>query len=239
MTVLVVGATGATGRLLVKELIARGLKVRAIVRSPEKLPEELRAHGHLHVVTASISDIGDSELADLLRGCDAVVSCLGHNLSLKGVLGHPRKLVTQAVRRLCLAIKANRSESPVRFILMNSVGVRNRDISERISFGERCVMGLIRLLLPPQSDNECAADVLRGQIPDDDASVEWVVVRPTSLTNDLEVSEYEVLPSPTRSAMFDPAKISRVNVAHFMADLITDNGIWSTWRGRMPVISYK
>lgn len=29
---------------------------------------------------------------------------------------------------------------------------------------------------------------------------------------------------------------SRINVAHFMADLITDDGLWSRWKGQMPVI---
>lgn len=31
-------------------------------------------------------------------------------------------------------------------------------------------------------------------------------------------------------------RTSRINVAHFMADLITDNDIWSNWKGKMPVI---
>ena len=47
MTVLVVGGTGATGRLLVGELLERGLAVKTVVRSPDKLPAELRAHGGL------------------------------------------------------------------------------------------------------------------------------------------------------------------------------------------------
>lgn len=29
---------------------------------------------------------------------------------------------------------------------------------------------------------------------------------------------------------------SRINVAHFMADLITDDDTWRRWKGRMPVI---
>jgi uncharacterized protein YbjT (DUF2867 family) len=49
MTVLVVGASGATGRLLVKQLLQRGLKVKVIVRSPDKLPEEIRSHENLSV----------------------------------------------------------------------------------------------------------------------------------------------------------------------------------------------
>ncbi len=47
MTTLVVGATGATGRLLVEQLLNRGEAVKVIVRSPDKLPETVRNHDHL------------------------------------------------------------------------------------------------------------------------------------------------------------------------------------------------
>lgn len=239
MTVLIVGGTGATGRLLMKQLLERGIEVIAIVRSPDNLPDEVRAHDHLRVVTASILDIADSELVDIVRKCDAVASCLGHNLSFQGIFGQPHKLVTQAVQRLCLAIQANCPAHPIRFILMNTAGNSNRDIPEQLSLSERCVMHLIRLLLPPHSDNECAADFFRIQIPHDDTSIEWVVVRPDTLTNELAVSEYEVFSSPVRSAIFNPGKTSRINVAHFIADLMTDDDIWDRWHGTMPVIYNK
>ena len=51
-----------------------------------------------------------------------------------------------------------------------------------------------------------------------------------------EVTPYDVHPSPTRSAIFDAGKTSRINVAHFMALLMTDQAEWSKWRGQMPVI---
>ena len=41
MTVLVVGATGMTGRALVEQLLSKGHTVRAIVRSPSKLPTKV------------------------------------------------------------------------------------------------------------------------------------------------------------------------------------------------------
>lgn len=233
MRVLVVGATGGTGGLLVEQLLERGLEVRAVVRAPERLPSGLSAAEQLHVVTASLLDLSDAELADLVGGCGAVASCLGHNLTWQGVYGPPRQLVTQAVRRLCAAVSAHRPESPVRFVLMNTAGNRNRDLAERISLAERGVMGLVRLLLPPHADNEGAAEVLRTTAH---ASLEWAVVRPDTLTNDPEVTAYEVYPSPRRSALFNPGKTSRINVAHFMADLITDDGVWGRWRGQMPVI---
>ncbi len=239
MMVLVVGASGATGRLLVRHLLNRGQAVKVIVRSPEKLPEEIKDHQRLSVIHASVLDLSDDELAQHVKGCAAVASCLGHNLNLKGIYGHPRMLVAHATRRLCDAIKANKAERPTKFVLMNTAGNSNRDLNEPRSFGERVVIGLIRLLLPPHVDNETAADYLRTRIGQDDRAIEWVVVRPDTLIDEDRVTEYEVHPSPTRSTIFNAGRTSRINVGDFMASLIADDASWSKWRGQMPVIYNK
>jgi nucleoside-diphosphate-sugar epimerase len=239
ITTLVVGASGATGRLLVEELLNRGQEVKVIVRSPDKLPESLLDHDHLSVVCASVLDLSDAEMAQHLNGCEAVASCLGHNLSWQGIFGHPRRLVTDATRRLCNAIKVNKSEKSTKFVLMNTTGNRNRDLHEPISLAQRLVIGLIRMLLPPHADNEMAADYLRTHIGQEDGAIEWVAVRPDGLTNENTVTAYEVHPSPIRSAIFDAGKTSRINVGHFMADLIADVDIWNKWKGQMPVIYNK
>lgn len=236
MTTLVAGATGATGRLLVGQLLERGQHVRVIVRSPGKLPENVQNHDRLSVIHAPILDLSDAEMARHVEGCDAVASCLGHNMSLQGIWGHPRRLVTDAIRRLCNAIQANAPGEPVRFVLMNTAGNRNRDLAEPVSPGERLVVGLLRVLLPPQADNEEAADYLRTAIGQDDGAIEWAVVRPDDLIDEEEVTDYEVFPSPTRSAIFDSGTTSRINVAHFMARLITEEETWHRWQGQMPVI---
>ncbi|NLH43511.1 MAG: SDR family oxidoreductase [Planctomycetes bacterium] len=235
-TILVVGASGATGRLLVEQLLGRGCRVKAIVRSAERLPEAIRGHDRLAVICASVLDLSDAEMVRHVSGCDAVVSCLGHNLTWKGIFGPPRRLVTEAVRRLCEAVKANGPDKPTRFVLMNTAGNSNRDLCEAVSFGQRCVVGLLRLLLPPHVDNEKAADYLRTQIGRNDEAIEWAAVRPDTLVNEDKVTEYEVHPSPIRSALFDPGKTSRINVAHFMADLVANADTWDKWKGRMPVI---
>ncbi len=54
-----------------------------------------------------------------------------------------------------------------------------------------------------------------------------------------EASEYEIHPSPTRSAIFDVGTTSRINVGHFMAVLITDQETWTKWKGTIPVIYNK
>ena len=238
-TVLIVGASGATGRLLVKQLLQRGLQVKVIVRSPAKLPEEIRSHENLSVIQAAVLDLSDAEMTQHVQGCDAVASCLGHNLNLKGIYGPPRLLVTETTRRLCNAIKANKPVKPVRFVLMNTAGNSNRDLPESVSFAQSCVIGLLRWVLPPQRDNEQAADYLRVQIGQNDGTIEWAAVRPDTLIDESSVTEYEVFASPIRSALFNAGKTSRINVGHFMAELMTDDALWHKWRGQMPVIYNK
>lgn len=239
MTTLVVGASGATGRLLVEQLLKQGQQVRIVVRSAANLPESVATHENLSVIQASILDLGDDELAQHVKGCDALASCLGHTLSFKGMFAPPRRLVTDAVRRLCSADRATKPERPIKFVLMNTAGNSNRDRQEPISLAQKCVVGLLRLLLPPHADNENAADFLRTQIGRHDAAIEWAAVRPDNLRNETAVTEYTVHPSPTRSAIFDAGATSRINVAHFMNELITNDDTWKEWKGEMPVIYNK
>ena len=238
MTTLVVGASGATGKLLVKQLLERGEKVRIIVRSTGQLPETLSSRENVSVVYANVLNLSDIELAQHVNGCNAVASCLGHNLTFKGMFGAPRRLVTDATRRLCSSIKVNNPDIPVKFVLMNTTGNSNRDLNEKISFGQKCVITLLRLLLPPHLDNENAADYLRTLIGQSDSAIEWAVVRPDTLIDEPETTDISVHPSPTRSAIFSAGVTSLINVGRFMADLIRDDHTWNEWKEKMPVIYY-
>ncbi len=236
MTVLVAGASGATGRHLVQQLLDRGHDVRVIVRSKAGLPAALHDHPRLAITEAGVLDLNEAELSRLVHGCTAVASCLGHTLSFKGIYGQPRWLVTDATRRLCAAIRADKPATPVRFVLMNSSGNSNRDLHEPISLAQKCVIGLLRLLLPPHVDNEQAADFLRTTVGQTDALIQWAAVRPDSLITEDHVTGYKAFPSPIRSAIFNAGTVSRINVAHFMAELMTNDTLWNRWKGQMPVL---
>ncbi|MCF8372347.1 MAG: SDR family oxidoreductase [Bacteroidales bacterium] len=238
MTILVVGASGATGIRLVEELLNRDQYVRVIVRSPENFPDKIKNNERLSMIAASVLQLSDEEMKQHVAGCDAIASCLGHNLNFKGVYGKPRRLVTEATRRLCKAIKATNPETSIKFVLMNTVANRNRDINETIPFAQKCLIALLRLLLPPHPDNEQAAEYLRTDIGKNDNAIEWVAVRPSGLIDEESPSEIEVYPSPMRSILND-GQISRINVGHFMADLITNTDLWNEWKGQMPVIYNK
>ncbi len=234
VTVLVVGATGATGRLLVGQLLEAGTHVRVIVRSADRLPEKVRNHSNLSIIIAPVLDIDDAGLAEHVGGCSAVVSCLGHTMDFKGLFGHPRRLCSDAVARLCLAIEENTPDAPVRFILMNTVGVENPGVDAQRTFLDRRLLALLRCILPPQRDNEGAALYLRQQVGVNNRFVEWCAVRPDSLIN-ADVSGYEICESPV-TGLVSGRPTTRANVAHFMAALAEGSTLWQEWKYRMPVI---
>lgn len=70
--------------------------------------------------------------------------------------------------------------------------------------------------------------MLAQEIGEGDPRVEWVVVRPDSLTHG-DVSEYRLSDELTAS-LFRPDTTRMANVAHFMTELATDEGTWQRWR---------
>ena len=62
MKVLVVGATGATGRLLVEQLTKTGCAVTAIVRNKQTIPAELQNEDAVTLIEANVLDLSDEQL---------------------------------------------------------------------------------------------------------------------------------------------------------------------------------
>lgn len=232
--ILVVGATGLTGHPLVEQLLNKGHEVRIVVRSPEKLSDEVANHPNLTTLNANILDLSDDDMATQVKDCDTIISCLGHVLSFKGMFGQPRKLCADTVRRLCTAIERNAPAQPVKFILMNTVGVSNPDYHEKRSIGERILLTLLRHTIPPHKDNELAAEYLHRSIGKDNACIQWSIVRPDSLI-DAAVSSYDIEASPI-TGIFTGRPTTRANVAHFMVDLSETASLWDKWKFQAPVI---
>ncbi len=235
MKVLVAGATGRTGGPVVEQLLSRGHEVRAIARSLSKLPPKVRDDPNATVIEASVLDLTDEVMAEHVDGCNAVISCLGHVMDLKGLFGEPRRLCTDATRRLCDAIEERRPVRPIKFVLMNTVGVRNPDLDEKRAWFERWLLAVLRYAIPPHRDNETAAEHLHRGVGKHSTHVEWCIVRPDSLV-DAEISPYEVERSPT-TGLFTGRPTARANVARFMVELVENDELWSTWRYGMPVIT--
>ncbi len=234
-TVLLVGGTGRTGGRALQQLLERGANVRAIVRCADRLPVGVAQDLRLSVIEADLLSLSDDDLQRHVCGCDAVISCLGHVLDLKGIYGPPRDLVARATARLCRAIEASQPAEPVKYILMTSVSVnRPERLDTRRGTLERAVLATVRGVLPPANDNQRAADFLSREIGADNRCVQWVTVRPDTLLEG-DVSEY-TLHEGIISSLAKPDNTNRANVAHFMCELVTDPKAWHDWEGKSPVV---
>lgn len=232
--ILLLGATGRTGSRVLAQLIERGVRVRAIVRARAKIAPELAQNPQLTLVEADLLALTHDQWIEQVRGCQAVLSCLGHVLSLKGIFGRPRDLVTQAVKRVCGAIEALRPEKPVKVIFMTSVSVNRPERENRRGCFERGFLWVLRALVPPAKDNQRVADFLCCKIGAGYPSVEWAVIRPDSLKVG-PVTSYALHESLINS-VFSPGKTNMANVAHFMCELATNAQKWATWKSKLPVI---
>ncbi|MBI5310440.1 MAG: NAD(P)H-binding protein [Actinobacteria bacterium] len=73
--ILVFGATGFTGRMVVDDLVARGLPVRIAGRSKERLIAQSKAHGDLEWTVADVKDPGS--VARAAKGAKVLVTTVG------------------------------------------------------------------------------------------------------------------------------------------------------------------
>jgi len=238
MKVLVLGASGATGKLVVTQVYRRNIISRIVVRRNASLPEEILNNQMIEIVRGNISEFDYSTNVKLIEGCDAVVCCLGHNITFKGIFGKPHMLVYGALKNICDAIIKD-SPKKLKVILMNTTGHINKETSEKRSLGEMILLSIIKVLLPPHRDNVSAASYLSQVVGKNNSKIEWIAVRPDTLIDQETESPYDVFESPTRSPIFNAGKTSRINVSHFIAELLIDEELWQRWKNKMPVIYNK
>lgn len=235
MKVLVLGSNGATGFNVVIHLLKQGFNVKALTRNVEKF-DSIKSNEHLEVIEAGILEVDNQKLKQYLCDVDAVVSCLGHNITFKGIFRKPYTLVVDALIKVIDTIDEINKNKVMKIILMNTTACINKLQNETFKTSENFVMKIMRILLPPQRDNESAIGYLIDTVGISNKHIEWIAVRPDTLINEDEVSEYTVHPSPARSPIFDAGKTSRINVADFMVSLLKDEELWDKWRYRTPVI---
>ncbi|MFZ1288839.1 MAG: NAD(P)-binding oxidoreductase [Melioribacteraceae bacterium] len=236
MKTLVLGASGATGKLVVQQLIKRNINVKIVVRETAIIPLSILDNKQIEIIKGKIYDFDSAKIKELLKDCDSVICCLGHNINIKGIFGPPHKLVSNTVEKVVKVIESLNQNK--KLILMSTTAYTNKNIGEKNTFGEKIVFSLLELLLPPHRDNMSAANYLINKVGTK-GNIDWVAVRPDGLIDDEKESPYEVVNETKRSPIFNPGKTSRINVSHFMAKLVTDEKLWQEWKFRTPVIYNK
>lgn len=197
MTILLLGATGRTGKWILQEALKQGHEVHALVRDKTKLS---MVHERLIVFEGLPTDAAIVKQA--LNGCEAVISAL--NISRVSdfpwsKLRTPMHLLSDTMR---LLIPLCEQLSVQRVIVCSAWGVAET---------RKDIPGWFRWFIdhsnigPAYADHERQEQLLR------DSSLEWTVVRPTGLTN--SKAEKKVV---ARLEGKPKLVISRQNLARFM-----------------------
>lgn len=190
MKILVFGATGSTGKLLVQGAREQGHQVTAFVRDPSKLDRP-----DIHHVQGDITD--PESVKQAIAGNDAVLSALGSR-SMK----RDPDLVA-GVRNIVAAMEQSDAK---RLIYVSSMGVG--ESRQQLGFLGRHVVAplLLRNALADHGENEASITT---------SDLDWTIVRPTQLT-DGPLGQYRS--GAGIKAKDSKSAVSRASVAHFMLD---------------------
>jgi uncharacterized protein YbjT (DUF2867 family) len=153
MNLVVLGATGGTGRLVVEQALAAGHTVTALVRSPEKLAVR---NPNLHVVAGQATD--PSAVARALDRADALISTLGGG-------GSVISDSTQAI------VEAAHEAGVSRVVLLSSFLV------------ERDRLNPVTRLLTGISMGSMIKDKSAGEKALRESNLDWTIVYASSLTD--------------------------------------------------------
>ena len=122
---LILGATGSLGRHVLRQAVAAGHAVTVSVRTPSKLPPEVRERVSVHT-----GDLSAVVSPDLVSSQDALINCAGHVADGEAFVGLIDRLVT------CVDL-VPRAEQPVCWLLagaalldIDSSGRRGVDLPE-------------------------------------------------------------------------------------------------------------
>jgi uncharacterized protein YbjT (DUF2867 family) len=127
-TVAVTGASGFVGRYIVRELLAKGYAVRALVRSREKARGVLPDRG-VSLVVGDISDQGKAD--ELLEGCTACINLLGIIREARGQQGQrPQTFQRIHVDATRVLVSKGQQRGVRRFLQMSAINVSDVGLSE-------------------------------------------------------------------------------------------------------------
>ncbi|WP_161972372.1 NAD(P)-dependent oxidoreductase [Glaciihabitans arcticus] len=192
MTVVVLGASGGTGRELVAQALARGLQVRALVRNPEAAA--FAAHPLLDVVRADVHRA--EQIADSVGPGDVLVSGLGvARRSEAGTLTAGATAVVNA--------------HPARIVWLGAMGTGASQPAVSAPIG-----WMLRTGFGPEYGDKVAADeaVLAAG---------GVVVHSGPLSDKPDDQAVALAPLSTMPRQFFPAGASRAGIARLMLDIAT------------------
>jgi len=198
MKIVVFGASGKTGSILLEEALAEGHIVTAYVRREGSV---VLKHPNLKVVIGSLVD--KVSVRNVIDGTDACISTLGG----KSLTKHSPEIIAG----INCIIDQMEQTGVMRFMYLSSLGA-----------GEsRYFMGLfVRFLLTDMLLRVPLADHSINEERLAKSKLLWTVVRPGGLTNGPKTGKMKH--GSEKFTMKGSSSISRANVASFMLSQLTD-----------------
>jgi len=194
---LVLGATGGTGREILAQALERSHDVTVLARDPSKV--SLR-HARLRMLKGSLPEDA-AALEEAVAGQGAVISSLGKGNSLKsgGLIARSMPAIVSA---------------------MEKAGVRRLIVVSALGVGEtRRDAPAIPRLMQRTLLADLFADKLAGEAVLKRSRLEWTIVYPSILTNGARTSGYR---HGERLELRGLPRISRADVAEFVLLQLTD-----------------
>ena len=202
MQVLILGATGGTGRWLVTRAIDQGHTVTALVRNPANVQLQ---HDRLKLIKGDVNN--QSVLVEALDGQEAVISTLGKGFKPRDLL-ETNKPVNFYSASAANIIKAMEKAGVNRFIGLTSIAT-NPEFAKTGLANQAFYLVLKQAFL----------DMGRMEEAVKASSLDWTIVRPSRLSNKPPKWNYKI----SSGYKLDTDMVSRTDLSGFLLDLLKDN----------------
>ncbi len=188
MKLIVFGATGGTGREVVKQALAQGYDVTAFVRNPAKMSI---TDDHLSLIKGDVMDL--PAVMKAVQDQDAVVCSLGtHSLGKTSV----RAAGTDHI------IKGMQEHGVRRLIVVSAMGTGD----SWSSLSSTAKMIYRTMLRHAKKDHEAQEKLVKA------SGLDWTIVRPSGLSDEAVAGSYDV----GENIKAKTSRIPRADVAHFI-----------------------
>jgi len=211
MKILVVGASGGTGRELVTQALEEGHTVTAFLRDPVKI--DSIQHANLSVVSGDVLD--PVAVANAVQGQEAVFVTIG--------AGPKRTTIREEGTRII--VKAMQDAGVKRLVCMSSLGVG--DSRRNLPFFTKYVVVGIFL-------RHAFADHENQEIVVMNSALDWTLVRPPHLKEGPHTGTYQHGFAVTTTYNDIEGWVSRSDVADFMLKQLGDD----SYIHQTPGLSY-
>jgi putative NADH-flavin reductase len=199
MRIVVFGATGGTGRQLLRQALDAGHWVTAVARDPGAIS---LSHARLAVHRGNVLDL--PTIVPHLEGADAALSALG--------IGYRRHATTVYSEGTANVLAAMEKAGAERLVCCSTSGL---DLPPGATLAQRVMFGMIlhRVLRAPYADMREMERRVRA------SQAAWTIVRAARLTNGEQTGRYR---TGAEGALLGAWSISRADLAHYMLELVPD-----------------